>query len=362
MISIAKPLIDQEEKAKVLEVLDSGELASGRYVTEFENDFAVYVESDHAIAASSGTTALHLAVEALGIGKGDKVFTTPFTFIATANAILYAGATPVFVDIDPVSFNLSPNALRKAVTEHPEAKAIMVVHLYGQAADMNEILEIAKENNLLVIEDCAQSHGAEYRGRKVGSIGDAGMFSFYPTKNMTTGEGGMLTTSNREVAERARLLVNHGQKVRYRHEVLGYNFRMTNIHAAIGIEQLKKLERFNSLRRENAAYLTTNIKNELIELPVELEGNKHVFHQYTVKLHTDRDKFIDFLQKKEIGYGIHYPIPLMEQPLYKDLGLDGFDCPVASELAKCVVSLPVHPALTKEQLEYIVAAINEYRG
>lgn len=362
MIPIAKPQIGQEEKNRVLEVLDSGGLAAGKYVDEFEQEFAKYLGSEHVVATSSGTTALHMAVEALGLGQGDKVITTPFSFIATANAIRYTGAIPIFADIDPENFNLSPSSVRRTLEEHPDAKAILVVHLYGQAADMAEIMIIAKEHKLLVIEDCAQAHGAEYCGQKVGTFGNTGMFSFYPTKNMTTGEGGIMIARDLMVAEKAKSLINHGQKQRYHHEFFGYNFRMTNIHAAIGIEQLKKLDMFNAQRRSNANYYGKYINNNLIKLPIEKSTNKHVYHQYTLKIKSDRENFIKHLQENEIGYGIHYPLLITQQPEYVRAGLNEGKTPVALLIAEQVVSIPVHPALSKSDLDKVVETINNYRG
>lgn len=248
MIPHVKILLGQEEENRVVEVLRSGMLAAGSYVNEFEQEFMKYNHSPHAIATSSGTTALHVILEALGIGPGDKVLTTPFSFIATANAVLYTGATPVFVDIDPVTYNLSPAQLEVAAEKHPDAKAVLVVHLYGLPADMPAIMAVANKHNLVVVEDCAQAHGAAYRGQMVGNFGKAAAFSFYPTKNMTAGEGGMVVTDDPVIAEKVRMLVNQGQRRRYYHELVGYNYRMTNIHAAIGLEQLKKLETYTEKR------------------------------------------------------------------------------------------------------------------
>jgi len=366
MIPIAQPIIGEEELKGVMEVLRSGELAAGRYVARFEEGFRSFLGANFAVATSSGTTGLHAALAALGIGPGDEVLTTPFSFIATANSILYVGARPVFVDIDEKTFNLDPGALEETCRLHSGAKALLLVHLYGHPASMTEIMKLARESGLKVVEDCAQAHGAEYRDQRVGTFGDVAVFSFYPTKNMTTGEGGMVTCRDEDVAQRIRSVVNHGQAVRYTHETLGYNFRMTNFQAAIGLEQLKKLPGFNRKRRHNAARLSAGINNGMLETPVELPGCKHVYHQYTVRVKAKgkdpekREHFVRYLQQRGIGCRVHYPRVIYRQPLYQGLGLTG-RCPVAEKAAREVVSLPVHPALTKRDLELIINTVNGYR-
>ena len=235
MIAIAKPFLGEEEKQAVGSVIDSGMIACGAVVEEFERRFAAYTGAAHGIATTSGTTALEVALRALGIGPGDKVLTTPFSFIASTNSIVYTGATPVFADIDPRTFNISVDQIEKKLAEQPDIKALLIVHLFGQACDMDPLLDVVKKHGLLLVEDCAQAHGAMYKGRRVGTFGDAAAFSFYPTKNMTTGEGGMMLTPHQEVAEKARLLINHGMKVRYHHDIVGYNYRMTNMAASITI-------------------------------------------------------------------------------------------------------------------------------
>ena len=360
MIPIARPIIGESEKNKIMEVLESGILASGAYVEEFEKAFAAYTGTAHGIAASNGTTALHLALMAAGIKEGDKVLTTPFTFIASSNAILYCGAIPVFADVERDTFNIDPEDIHRKLEEDPDIRGLLIVHLYGCPCKMDEIMELVEEYDLILIEDCAQAHGAEYRGRKIGTFGKAAAYSFYPTKNMTTSEGGMVLTDDEEVAEKARLLVNHGSKVRYYHEELGYNYRMTNLEAAIGLGQLEKLEEFNRKRQENAAFLSEGLKGlPWLELPHVPADCKHVFHQYTVKVE-ERDKFVSYLQEKGIGYGIHYPLPVYRQPIYKRLGYGGISLPVTEELIEKVVSLPVHPALTREDLETIVQVVRDF--
>ncbi len=354
-IPIARPVIGAEEKEAVLQVLDSGILAQGEHVAAFERAFADYIGVKHAVAVSSGTTALHLAMLAHGIGPGDEVITTPFTFIATANSVLYVGARSVFVDIEPDTFNVDPARIEEKIT--PRTKAILPVHLFGHPAEMDAIMEIAERHGLLVIEDAAQAHGAEYHGRKVGSFG-TGVFSFYPTKNMTTGEGGMVTTDDDRLAERLRLLRDHGMPRRYVHEVLGYNFRMTNIAAAIGLAQLRRLDEFNRVRIANAAYLSERLHR--VVTPVVRPGVRHVFHQYTVRVPDSRDEAVEKLREAGIGVGIYYPIPIHRQPLYRQLGYDD-RLPVAERAAGEVLSLPVHPSLSRADLDRIVEAVEALR-
>lgn len=267
MIPISLPLLGEEEKRAVLETIDSGQLAQGRRVKAFEEAFAAVCGVRHAIATSSGTTALHAAVLAHGIGPGDEVITTPFTFIASANAAIFVGARPVFVDIDERTYNIDPGRIEAAIS--PRTKAILPVHLFGNPCDMETIMDIAAKHGLVVIEDACQAHGATVGGRKVGSFG-TGCFSFYPTKNITTAEGGIITTNDDELADRVRLIRSHGQRERYYHEMIGYNFRMTEIQAAIGLVQLGKLEQFNVARRTHAEYLTARLRGVIV--PTETPG------------------------------------------------------------------------------------------
>jgi dTDP-4-amino-4,6-dideoxygalactose transaminase len=356
MIPIANPLMSEEEKQGVLEVLDSGMLAQGPKVAAFERAFADYCGAGYAVATSSGTTALHTALLAHGIGEGDEVITSPFTFISSANTILFTGARPIFVDIDPVTFNVDPAQIEQAVTAR--TRAIMPVHLFGLTADMAPIMSIAEEHDLVVIEDACQAHGAEYRGRRAGSFG-TGCFSFYPTKNMTTAEGGMITTDDEEVVERSRAIRQHGMERRYYHDELGYNYRMTDVHAAIGLAQLGKLERFNEARIANAQYLSHHLEG--VVKPTVPEGYRHVFHQYTVRLPVrQRDALAKHLEANDIGYGIYYPVPVHRQTFYReDLGYD-LRLPQAERAAEGVISLPVHPALSQEDLESIVRVVNDF--
>jgi perosamine synthetase len=358
MIPIAKPIIADDEIDEVVKVLRSGFIAQGPKVAEFEEKFAEYIGVKHAVAVSSGTTALHLALLAAGIGPNDEVITTPFTFAATGNSVLHVGAKPVFIDIDNKTYNLNPENIEKVITD--KTKAVMPVHLYGQPAEMDSIIQIAEDHDLIVIEDAAQAHGAVYKGKKTGSLGDMGCFSFYPTKNMTTSEGGIITTENEDMAEKARVLRSHGESERYTHVVLGYNFRMTDIAAAIGIVQLKKLDKFNEKRIENAKYLTERIdKINGITAPFVDDDVKHVYHQYTVRVgKSKRNELMEFLNSRGIGTGIHYPKPIYDQKLYKELGFSA-SCPEADAASSDVLSLPVHPSLEKNDLEKIVSVLDE---
>ncbi len=307
MIPIARPQMGEEEKASVWEAMDSGSLAQGPRVRAFEEAFAAFIGAGHAVATSSGTTALHLALLGHDIGPDDEVITVPFTFIASANSILYTGARPVFVDIGPDTFTIDPHQVEAAIT--PRTRAIMPVSLYGLPAPMSAIAQMAERHGLAVIEDAAQAHGAAIGDRKSGSWG-IGAFSFYPTKNMTTGEGGMLTTDDADLAERIRLLREHGMKVRYHHDVVGYNFRMTDLAAAIGLAQLPKLPAYNERRRAIAARYDAELRGVLT--PRVPEGVTHVFHQYTIRVR-DRDAFTERLRERGVGSANYDPNPLQRQ-------------------------------------------------
>jgi perosamine synthetase len=356
MIYMAKPQIGDEEKKAVMEVLDSGMIAQGPRTKAFEEAFAEMCGVKHAVATSSGTTALHVALLANGIGPGDEVITSAFTFIASANSILFTGARPVFVDIDPRTFNLHPDMIEAAIT--PKTKAIMPVHLYGLACDMDPILRIAEKHNLAVIEDACQSHGAAYKGKKVGSFG-TGTFSLYPTKNITSGEGGMITTNDSVVDEKCRVIRQHGMRRRYYHDELGFNFRMTDVHAAIGLAQLKKLEKFNAQRQANGKFLSENLKGVVV--PYIPEGQTHVFHQYTVRVSGGkRDALRAHLQERGVGSEVYYPVPIHQQSFYvSELGYKDI-LPETESAALEVLSLPVHAGLSAADLETIVAAVNEF--
>ncbi len=353
MIPLSKPALGQEELDLLGEVLQSGIIAQGPKVAQLETEFAQMVGTRFAVAVSSGTTALQVALLAHGIGPGDEVITSPFTFIASANSILYTGAMPRFVDILPDTFNIDPSLIEQAIT--PRTKAIMPVHLYGLMADMEPIMNIARAHHLAVIEDAAQAHGAAINGRRAGSFG-TGCFSLYATKNMTSAEGGMITTDDAEIADRAKLLRAHGSRVRYYHDILGYNFRMSDLHAAVGLAQLRKLERFNQQRRENAAFLNQHIQRAVV--PCEPEGFSHVWHQYTVRLtQGNRDQAVETLTKAGVGTGVFYPMPVHRQKIYQERGYTDH-LPMVEAACQQVLSLPVHPGLSPEDLERIVAVVN----
>ena len=354
MIPISKPFIGEAEKEAVLEVLESGMLAQGPRVAAFEARFAEVCGVKHAIAVSSGTAALHVALLAHGIGPGDEVITTPFTFIASANSILFTGAKPVFADIAADTFNLNPEQVEAAIT--PRTRAIMPVHLYGHVCDMDALQDIAKRHNLVIIEDACQAIGATYRGRVAGSFG-TGVFSLYATKNVMSAEGGMITTDDDAIAERCRMLRNHGMKRRYYHDMLGYNFRMTDVHAAIGLAQLNRLPEFTARRRANAEYFNARI--ESVITPTVKPEYEHVWHQYTIRVGDgrDRDAAVQQLNEAGIGTGIFYPIPAHKQGYMRDIVGD-VSLPVAEQMAREVISLPVHPQLTPADREKIVHEVN----
>lgn len=370
MISIARPLIGIEEEMAVLRVLETGQLAQGKLVASFEQHFAELCDVSEAIAVSSGTAALQLSLLAHGIGPGDEVITTAFSFAATANAILHAGATPVFVDIDPDTYTVDPIAVEMAITVH--TKAILPVHLYGNPCDMEQLERIARKHNLIIIEDACQAHAAKVKGKPVGSFG-TGCFSFYPTKNMTTGEGGMVTTSDPIIAERVRLMRNHGQKEHYSHTIIGFNLRMTEMQAAIGLVQLRRLEQFTKQRIANAQFLTAHLSG-LVQTPIARPGYYHVYHQYTIRLPERRDEWVTQLHSRGITTGVHYPLPIYRQPFYQNslsrfrishsgkephdknaTGIAGLRATEAA--AQQVLSLPVHPALNEEDLFTIVREV-----
>ena len=341
MISISKPLFGEEEINAIKEVLESGMVAQGVKVEEFEKEFSDYINVNHAIVVANGTIALDVALKALGIKQEDEVIVPSFTFISTANAVLFQGAKPVFADVDERTFNINPDDILERITD--KTKAIIGVHLFGHPFGVKDIQEICEDLNLILIEDSAQAHGAEYEGKKVGEFGIAGCFSFYATKNMTTGEGGMITTNSDEIAKVCRLLRNHGENQKYLHSRLGYNYRMTDIQAAIGVAQLKKLDDFNEMRINHAGYFDEHLKVSGLTVPYRKKGVKHVYHQYAVTIEDgfpiSRDELMKYLSDREIGCAVHYPLPIHKQPLYKQLGYtdENVKCPVATALSKKIV-------------------------
>ena len=348
MIPLASPQLGSEERAAVDRVLQSGIIAQGPEVAKFEDEFAKMCGVKYAVATSNGTTAGHLVMIASGIGPGDEVITTPFTFFATASVIIMAGAKPVFVDVEEDGFCLNPNQVESAITE--KTKAIQPVHLYGELADMPSLVEISKKNNLVLIEDSAQAHSADSWDGKAGSFGNAGWFSFYPTKNMTTSEGGIITTNSEEFSSHCKVLRAHGMTAQYQHSEFGYNYRMTDISAAIGRVQLTKLDKFNSRRREIANKYNTSF-SKYVKVPENRRG--HVFHQYTI-LCNQRDELKEHLSQKGVGSGIYYPTLLYN---YAPMSEFEADCPNAKRLTELSLSLPVHPGLSDSDVSKVIDSV-----
>jgi dTDP-4-amino-4,6-dideoxygalactose transaminase len=358
MIQINAPQIGEEEIKAAVRVMKSGVLThglgAGPMVTQFENSYAKSVKAKYAVAMNTGTGALHSALAAVGVKHGDEVILPSFTFVATAEVIVWQGAKPVFVDIEPDTYTISPEAVKKALTK--KTKAIMPVDLYGLPADMQPIREIADKHGLKIIEDAAQAHGATYQGKPPGTFADAACWSFYGSKNMTTGEGGMLTTNIPEIAETPRYIRSHGEKRKYQSLMLGHNYHMPEIEAAIGYEQLKKLPKFVAKRRRNAQRLTEKLKRtKKLQLPAELEGFKCSYYLYTVKLKNakpeKRDKLVEQLNQKGIGASVFYMNPIHLMPFYRRFGKRRL--PATEKASEQVFSLPVHPAVTAEQADFI---------
>ena len=348
-----KPEID----AAIARVLESCQFVLGDEVARFEEEFAAYCGAAHAVAVNSGTSALHLSLLALGVGPGDEVVTTPFTFVATVAAIGYTGARAVLADVDPQSFNLDPARLERALS--PRAKAIIPVHLYGQPADLDPIFAIARRRGLPVIEDACQAHGAEYKRRRVGPLGELGCFSFYPGKNLGAyGEGGLVVTNNPEHARTVRLLRNWGEERRYHHQLPGYNYRMEGMQGAILRVKLRHLEEWTEARRARAARYNELLRGSEVQTPAEMPYARHVYHVYAVRS-PQRDALQKSLQAAGVQTGIHYPIPVHLQPAYAGLGYKPGDFPVAEKLAQEVLSLPLYPELTPAQIEEVVAAVQQ---
>ncbi len=347
--------IKDEIVGVITEVLESSQYILGPKVMELEKKIALYHGVTEALGVASGTDALHLAVEALGVGEGDEVITTPFTFFATAEAIMYTGATPVFVDIEPDTMNIDPVEIEKKITDR--TRAIMPVHIFGHPADMNSICALAKKYNLKVIEDCAQSFGAEINGKKTGSLGDAGCFSFYPSKNLGAfGDGGMILLNDAEVAADVRKLRNHGSKGMYRHECIGFNSRLDEIQAGILLVKFRHIDHYNDLRRQKAA-LYKSLLSGNVELPAERAGCMHVYHQYTIRSN-NREKLKKILHEKGVSSVVYYPIPVHLQEAVSVLGYEKGDFPVAEEASEKVLSLPIYPELEESSIREIAEIIN----
>ncbi|ADB63811.1 Glutamine--scyllo-inositol transaminase (plasmid) [Haloterrigena turkmenica DSM 5511] len=362
-VSIANPTLSDDAVERVESILESGMLADGPEVRAFEDEYAAYCGTDRAVGTSNGTTALHAALEALGLEEGDAVLTSPFSFVASANAIRLAGGKPVFADIDPETYTLDPDAVEGVLEERDDVVGLLPVHLYGLAADMKRLREIADERDLFVLEDACQAHGAAIDRERVGSFGDAACFSFYPTKNMTTGEGGIITTDRDDLADRAASFVNHGRDVgeggSYEHVDLGHNYRMTSLAAAIGREQLERLPEFNRARRENAAYYDERLAELPVETPTEPEGYRHVYHQYTIRT-DERDELAATLDERGVDTGIYYGTPIHRQPAYETVSTAAATLPEAERAAETVLSLPVHPTLSERDRRTVVEAVTDH--
>jgi len=355
-IGIARPFIGEEEKQAVLEVLDSGALVQGAKVAAFEERFAAAHGAKHGVAMNNGTTALVAALMAHEIGPGDEVVIPAFSFFATASCVLSVGARPVFADIDPLTYCLSPASAEAVIT--PRTKAIMPVHLYGQPADMHAFEALCQKHGLILLEDAAQAHMAALDGRFVGTWGTAS-FSFYPTKNMTTTEGGMVLTNDDEVARKLRMIRNQGMNTQYYHEVVGYNFRMTNMAAAIGLVQMDRLPAWTQQRAANARFYNQHLTG--VGTPAVAEGAAHVYHQYTVRVPdgVDRDAVTARLNERGIGVRVYYPLPIHRQPVFRAMpGYENVSLPETDSATAQVFSLPVHPLLTDEEKDYIVQEVN----
>ena len=353
-VGLSKMYVDDRIRQAVIEVIDAGHYIKGHRLEEFEHEFARFCNTEHAIGVSSGTSAILLTLMALGIGAGDEVIVPAHTFIATATPAMFLGARPVFADIDPEDYTISVADAKSKISAR--TKAIIPVHLYGHPCDMDPILELAREHGLHVIEDACQAHGAEYKGRRVGSLADVACFSFYPSKNMTVlGDGGMVTTSNATLANKIRMLADHGRTEKYVHQLLGLNFRMSEISAAIGTEQLGHVAEWNQRRREIAARYSSLLQGSEVATPVEKKWARHVYHMYVIRV-KQRDKLASYLKAAGIQTGIHYPVPLHHQPCVKS----EVQLPVTEQYADEVLSLPMHPQLTDTEIDYVAASIKKF--
>ncbi len=354
-VGMADPRIGVPELDSLLETAIGGRIADGPEVRSFEAEFADYCHVDHGVATSNGTTALHAALHGLGIGSGDRVVTTPFSFVATANAIRLCGAEPVFADVDPTTLNLDPASVRDAVREHDgDVDAIVAVHLYGLPAEMEELQAIADEYDVPLVEDAAQAHGATRNDQPVGSLGDVACFSFYPTKNMTTGEGGMVLTDDGDLADRIARFVNHGRTGAYEHSEVGHNFRLTSLGAGLGRAQLDRLPEFVEIRRRNAARYDDALAGQpAVTAPPDPSNVRHAYHQYTVRT-DDREALREHLDEAGVDTGIYYPTPIHRQPAYADVN---DSAPNAEQAAETALSVPVHPSLDRDAVETVADAL-----
>ena len=358
-INITEMYVDKEIKEAVQRVLESKKYVKGEEAKAFEEEFASFCSTNYGVATNSGTSALHVAMLTVGIKAGDEVIVPSHTFIATVSPLLHIGAKPVFAEVDRRTYTIDPDEIRKKITD--KTKAIIPVHLYGHPCDMGPITEIAHEYDLKVIEDACQAHGAEYKGKKVGSIGDMACFSFFPSKNMTVaGDGGMIVTNDENYAEKAKALVNQGRMKgrKYEHDFAGFNYRMSEVLAAVGRVQLKHLPAWIEQRREVARWYNEQLDANNITLPVEMEWAKHVYHLYVIRC-KNRDELREFLKKKGIAAGVHYPLPVHLQPSVKNV-VGQVSLPFTEKIAKEVLSIPMHPQMSRKDAIYVAKAINEW--
>ena len=357
MIGLGGPSLGVREKLAVWRQIASGQLAQGPKVALFEKEFGEWIGVRHSIAVNSGTSALHLGILSLGIGPGDEVIVPSFTFAASANAVALSGAEPVFCDVEPDFFCIDPTLVEGLIT--PATKAIMAVHLYGQMANVEELKRIAEKHGLFLIEDAAQAHGAKLGDLSAGSVGDFSAFSFYPTKNMTTGEGGMITTNNSDLDRSSRLLRNQGMIQRYQNEVVGFNNRMTEINAAIGLVQLTKIDSLNSKRVVNASHLSSGVQDVAgVEVPKVRPHSKHVFHQFTILIRDNRDGLQKGLEKLGVQSAVYYPTPVHRLPSFQR----EYDLPITDALSRSCLSLPINPGLGRKDMDKIAKAVRTVMG
>lgn len=355
-VNLSEVHIDDGVRNAVRSVLDSGWFIHGSKLSKFEKDFARFVSNKFAIGVSSGTSAIHLALTAMNVGRGDRIIVPSHTAFPTVEPILNLGATPLFVDVDPLTYTIDPKIITKSMLR--SAKGMLVVHLYGHPADLSPLSEMARANGLFLIEDCAQAAGSMYKGRRVGSFGDLSCFSFYPSKNMTVcGDGGMVVTEDPTLDGKIRLLRNHGMSSKYEHQILGYNYRMSEISAAVGIQQLKLLENANNARRTWAKAYRDLMRTLPVRLPAEKRWGHHVYHLFVIQT-KKRDRLVAHLQRKGISTGIHYPIPCHLQPPIP-LKLRGH-LPHTEKLVSEILSLPMYPQLTQEKVQYVCDAVREF--
>jgi len=353
-IPITKIDLDEQTIAAAVNTLKSGQWILGKKTQKFESEFAKFCRVKHAICVSSGTTALFLSLKSLGVKKGDEVIVPSFSFIATASAVSMCGGIPKFVDINEKNFTINPFELENKINK--KTVGIIPVHLFGHAADMDQINKIAKQNSLFVLEDAAQAHGCKYKNKMIGSLGDVSCFSFYPSKNLTVcGDGGMITTNNSEIANEIKMLRNHGRKAKYEHSMIGYNFRMGEVNAAMGLIRLKKLIKNNSSRKK----IANKYDNELMNVitPIEEKWTSHVYHQYSIQT-KNREKLIEELKKHNIDSAVFYPLPIHKQPIYKKF--NKIKLPVTEKLSKNILSLPMYPSMTKIEQDYVIKTINKF--